>query len=404
MLEITLTEQKSANEAEQKEAAPRKKSIRSYLLEKIQVWINSLLEAERDEFLQRKRGERLASGPGNYRNGYRRRILNMMGMGDIELKVPRDRNGEYQSAWLPARRSLEPEMEAFIAESFLAGLSTRDLSRITEKHFGHGYDSKQISRIVERATTELESWRKRPLGGRKYKFLYVDGANFRVRINGKVSRQSFCAVLGVNEEAENFEVLALEMGDRERPQLWDLVFRGLLERGLDALAVELGIMDGLPGLEGVFSKHFPRAQTQRCQKHAKANACQRVRKKDREEFSQDVNKIFYAANESSARKAFHDLGAKWNGAFPSAVGVLAKDLDSLLTFFQFEATYWTVLRTTNPIERLNKEFKRRTRAMEVTGGEVSTYRCLVYVAQTMEYRWSFHPLSQWASIYTQNAA
>ena len=79
-------------------------------------------------------------------------------------------------------------------------------------------------------------------------------------------------------------------------------------------------------------------------------------------------------------------------------------LDSLLTFFQFDPTYWTVLRTTNPIERLNKEFKRRTRATEVTVGEISTYRCLAYVAQTMEYRWSFHPLSQWSTVYTLNAA
>ncbi len=98
------------------------------------------------------------------------------------------------------------------------------------------------------------------------------------------------------------------------------------------------------------------------------------------------------------------MKAKWNESFPSAVAVIEKDLDALLRFFQFDPTYWTVLRTTNPIERLNKEFKRRTRAMEVTGGEISTYRCLVYVAQTMEYRWSFHPLSQWTFIYTQNAA
>lgn len=90
--------------------------------------------------------------------------------------------------------------------------------------------------------------------------------------------------------------------------------------------------------------------------------------------------------------------------FPSALGILERDLDSLLTFFQFDATYWTVRRTTKPLERLHKEFKRRTRAMEVTGGELSTYRGLAYVAQTMEYRWSFHPLSQWASVYTQNAA
>ena len=178
----------------------------------------------------------------------------------------------------------------------------------------------------------------------------------------------------------------------------------LLERGLNAEAVEWGIMDGLPGLEDLFKGFSRRAQTQRCQKHAKARACQRVRKAEREEFSKDVNRIFYAPNESAARSSFHELKAKWGRLFPSAVGILEKDLDSLLTFFQFDATYWTMLRTTNPIERLNKEFKRRTKAMEVTGGEMSTYRCLAYVAQTMEYRWSFHPLSQWASVYTQNAA
>jgi putative transposase len=109
-------------------------------------------------------------------------------------------------------------------------------------------------------------------------------------------------------------------------------------------------------------------------------------------------------NEAAAKTAFFAVQDRWGWPFPSAAGRVEKDLDSLLAFFQFDATYWTVLRTTNPIERLNKEFKRRTKAMEVRGGEISMYRCLAYVAQTMEYRWSFHPLSQWASFYTQNAA
>jgi putative transposase len=102
--------------------------------------------------------------------------------------------------------------------------------------------------------------------------------------------------------------------------------------------------------------------------------------------------------------AFFKVKEQWGRLFPSAVQVVEKDLDSLLTFFQFDATYWTVLRTTNLIERLNKEFKGRTRAMEVTGGEIATYRCSVYVSQTMEYRWSFHPLSQWSTVYPQVAA
>jgi putative transposase len=269
---------------------------------------------------------------------------------------------------------------------------------------GRKYDSKQISRIVGRASQDLETWRVRRLEERKYKFLYVDGANFAVRINRRVSRQSFCAVLGVSEEGQCFEVLALEMGDREHMDLWESVFRSLLERGLNREAVELGILDGRPGLESLFKRFFSRARTQRCQKHAKAKVCRQVRKAEREEFSKDLNKIFYAANEAAARTAFFALKDRWGKLFPTAVGRIEKDRDSWLTFFPFDATYWTVLRTMNPIERLNQEFKRRTRAMEVTGDEISTYRCLAYVAQTMEYRWSFHPLSQWASVYTQNAA
>jgi putative transposase len=402
VLNITTEEVKGRKEVE--EARPKKQSLKRYVLEKLRTWINSLLEAERDEFLGRSRHQPLDGEHDNYRNGYRPRKINLFGLGSLELRIPRDRKGEFESEWLPERKGQDPELEAFIAEAFLAGLSTRDLARITEKHWGQKYDSKQVSRIVARATRELEAWRERSLKGQRYKFLYVDGANFRVRINGHVSQQSFCAVLGVSEENERFEVLALEMGDRERADLWEGIFRGLADRGLEGEAVELGIMDGLPGLTAVFQGFFPRAQTQRCQKHAKANACRRVRKKERELFSQELNRVFYAPNESAARAAFFALKDQWGRLFPSAVQIIEKDLDSLLTFLQFDPTYWTVLRTTNPIERLNKEFKRRTNAMEVTGGEVSTYRCLVYVAQTMEYRWSFHPLSQWSTVYTQNAA
>lgn len=405
MLNITTETGRAAEEKQNPgKGGKPKRSLKKYLLEKMQVWINSLLEAERDEFLGRGRHEKLDEKHDNYRNGYRPRTINFFGLGRIGLRVPRDRKGEFESAWLPERKGQDPELEAFLAETFLAGCSTRDLARITEKHLGQKYDSKQISRIVARASQDLEAWRLRRLEGRKYKFLYIDGANFAVRINGRVSRQSFCAVLGVSEEGECFEVLALEMGDRERADLWENVFGSLIARGLNAEAVELGIMDGLAGLESLFKRFFSRARTQRCQKHAKANACRQVRKAEREEFSKDLNKVFYAANEAAARAAFFAVKDHWGKLFPSAVGRIEKDLDSLLTFFQFDATYWTVLRTTNPIERLNKEFKRRTRAMEVTGGEISTYRCLAYVAQTMEYRWSFHPLSQWASVYTQNAA
>ena len=176
-------------------AKEKKRSLKQHLLQKMTTWINSLLEGERDEFLGRGRHVPLAVEQDNYRNGYRPRRSNFFGLGEIELKVPRERKEKFQSQWLPERKGQDAELEGFLAEAFLAGLSTRDLARISEKPLGHRYDSKQISRIMARATSELQAWRRRSLQGQRYKFLYVDGANFLVRINGHVNRQSFCAML-----------------------------------------------------------------------------------------------------------------------------------------------------------------------------------------------------------------
>ena len=124
----------------------------------------------------------------------------------------------------------------------ILGICARQMRRWKRRYEEYGYDG-----LYDRR-------RQRPLGEVRYKFLYVDGANFRVRINGVV--QSFCAVLGVSEQNQCFEVLAVEMGDRERGDLWESVFASLLQRGLQAEAVELGIMDGLPGLEAMFKRLF----------------------------------------------------------------------------------------------------------------------------------------------------
>jgi putative transposase len=389
------------------------RSLKQWLLDKAQAWLNRLLAAELDDHLERKRYEPVPPDAAlpNYRNGYRPRQLNLLGLGVLRLRVPRDRQGTFHSRLLPERKGQDEAFEAFVAECFLAGLSTRDITRLSAKHLGKRYDSGQVSRIVARATAELEAWQQRPLGAVRCKFLFVDGATFRVRIDRRVSRQSFCAVLGISETNQTYEVLAVTMGDRERADLWADVFADLVRRGLDPKAVELGIMDGLPGLEEVFRRYFPRAQTQRCQVHAQRNALRRVRKSERPGFSAALSQVFYAASASEARQQFHVFREQWQPHFPGAVAVIERDLDSLLRFFQFAPTYWATIRTTNPIERLNKEFKRRTKAMEVTGGEASTYRILTYVAMTMEYEWSFHQVTRWShayprfsGVYTHDAA
>jgi hypothetical protein len=212
------------------------------------------------------------------------------------------------------------------------------------------------------------------------------------------------SLLGVRADDEKMEVLSIEVGDREQKTLWAELFQSLERRGSDMNAVELGIMDGLAGLESAFSAAFPNARTQRCQVHAKRNALKRVSVRERAAFKADLDRVFYAKTEAKARGAFVELVSKWKPKYPGAVGVIERDLDSLLRFLAWEARYWASLRTPNPIERVNKEFKRRTKAMEITGGESTTHRLLAYVALTMNLSWRKYALSAPKNFYTLKAA
>lgn len=366
--------------------------------------MEALLRAELTVVLDRERYERSRGGRRNYRNGSRERTVSLGTWGPLRIRVPRDRAGEYRSQFLPFRNRRSAELASLATEMFLAGLSSRDVCRVFERHLRERFDSKEVSRMVAATSAELDAWRERDLTRTKYRFLFLDGAHFCVRRNKHVEKVPFLAVVGTRADDEKMEVLALTVGDRERKDLWVELFRDLERRGLDAEAVELGVIDGLPGLEQAFRSVFPRAQTQRCQVHAKRNALRRVSVRERERFREDLNRVLYAKSASQARGDFPKFKARWGKAYPTAVGIIERDLDSLLRFLQFEERYWPRLRTTNPIERVHKEFKRRTKAMEITGGELTTYRLLAYVALTMNFTWRKYIVASPKRFYTLKAA
>ena len=363
--------------------------------------LEALLRVELTVLLEREQGSTAAP---NWRNGYRTRTLSLAGLGPLALRIPRDRQGHYRSEPLPFRKRRTVEVEELAAEMFLGGLSTRDVCRVLERHFGERFDSKEISRMVAATSAELDAWRARDLSATAYRFLFLDGANFQVRRGRTVERLPFLCVVGARTSDGGMEVLAIEVGDREQKALWAELFQSLARRGLDMGAVELGIMDGLPGLEAAFRAAFPNAHTQRCQVHAKRNALRRVGKAARDEFRRTLDAAFYAATDAHARRAFRAFQERWSATDPSAVAIIERDLDSLLRFYRWEPGYWHSLRTTNPIERVNKEFKRRTKAMKITGGELTTYRLLAYVALTMNLVWRSYALSTPRHFYTLKAA
>jgi putative transposase len=353
-------------------------------------WTNELMQAELSLHLGREPYERTAKSPKNHRNGYRSRRITVKGLGTLELRVPRDREGRFKSAVVPERIQYDPRIEQDLQMLFLGGASTRTVELMSERLFGRRLSSGEVSKANQKLLEPVEAWRHRSLAGEKYLYLFLDGTNFSMRRGQEVAKQCVLVVIGVTESRQR-QVLALQAGDKESSKAWASVFKELIARGLDPSTIQVGVMDGLPGLEQAFLDTFRRAKVQRCQFHKAGNVLAKVRRKDRKTVAGDMRQVMYAGDRLSAKRALEQFQGKWKAIYPDAVRCLEKDFDALIAFLEFPEEEWMHLRTTNIIERLNKEFKRRTKPMEIVAGEASVYTILAFVAMKMEMSWRNAP-------------
>ena len=354
--------------------------------------ITALMEWELTVHLGRKRYER-QEGQSNHRNGSYHRRFTMKGIGEVEIKVPRDRQGTFKTAILPKDRQYEEALAQDLSMLFLAGLSSRSLAMISRRLIGRKLSHTEISNANRGLDEAVEKWRNRNLSKEQIQYLFVDGVNFDMRIAGKVQKVSVLVVIGVNEQGIKM-VLGLQAGDKESASAWREFFRDLKERGLDKEKVLLGVMDGLAGLEKVFKEEFPKARVQRCQVHVARNVLAKVPRKVKGAVADDLRSIFYASSPEKALEFHQEFKDRWAREVPSAVATLERSLDSCLTFFRFPEEHWVSLRTTNIIERLNKEFKRRTKPMEIVAGEHSCYKLLAFISLKMELHWRANPVGR----------
>jgi len=281
---------------------------------------------------------------------------------------------------------------------FLGGASTRTLSILSQRLIGRKLSHTEISSANKELIDAVEGWRNRDLSDEPIKYLFVDGVNFDMRMGDSIENISVLVAIGVTESGKRL-VVGLQAGDKESASNWREFFKDLKARGLDSGKVSLGIMDGLPGLEKVFKEEFPNAKVQRCQVHVARNVLAKVPKKFKQEVADDMRSIFYASSREKAVEFFSRFKAKWESCLPSAVTCLEKSLDACLTFFNCPEEEWISLRTTNIIERLHKEFKRRTKPMEIVAGERSCYTLLAFIALKMELHWRSNPSERCARTY-----
>jgi putative transposase len=349
--------------------------------------LTQLMEAEIELFL----GEQRQAGQANARNGYIDRSFAVKGVGQLAVRVPRDRGGKFASAILPPRQRYDVRIQQDLALMHLGGMSTRTIELMSERFFGRRLSAQEVSEATATLHASVEAWRQRPLVA-QYKYLFLDGTYFAVR-RKDVGREPVLVALGVEEDGTR-GVLGFQSGDKESANNWNEFLGDLLARGLQPNNVKLGLMDGLPGLQRIFTQRFRNAKVQRCQIHKSRNVLAKVPRRFHEEFRPAMSSVFYNESVEDSHRAFAAIKAKYGRLCPDAIKCLEDDLEALLAFYAFPRIEWPSLRTTNPIERLNKEYKRRTNSMEIVGGEKSMYTLLAYISMRMELGWRSAKLGQ----------
>lgn len=378
-LEIRLAEIGQALEAFKKNRKYALESLSKELQRAVGSTLNDLMNAEIELFLG------CPEQNDNKRNGYHpTREYSLKGVGGITIRTPKDRKGRFESSVVPTGERIDPRLKADMAILQLAGLSTRTLAMISTRLLGVEVGKDTVSSSLGLVAGEAERWLTRPID-RPFWALYVDGTNFKIQRRGSTEKEPSLVVLGIDEN--NYRsILAIEPGCKDNVDSWRAVFAELKKRGLIASRIRLGIMDGLPGLENLFREEFPHALTQRCWVHSLKNAIAKAPARLRDAFKAQSHRVMYAASEDEARQEFFALKDKMGEDAARAVKCLAKDLDSLLTYYRFDRKCWLALRTTNAIETINRQLKRRTKTMDSIG-EKTLEAVLAFTALRIEMGW-----------------
>ena len=266
---------------------------------------------------------------------------------------------------------------------FLTGIITRSLSMISGKLTGRRISAGGISNVNKELMEAAEKRRIRDLPEEPIKYIFADGVCLDMRIGKTIESVPVLVAIGVKRTGQK-PVLGLQAGDKEPASSRREFFKDLKSRGPGSREAAPGIMDGFPGPERVFKEEFANAGVQRCQVHAARNVPARVPKKFKKAAADDLGSVFYASSKKKAGELFDKFIDRWKKDLPSAVKCLDTSINACLTFFSFPEEEWISLRTANIIERLNREFKRRTKPVETAAGERACCMLLTFICLKME--------------------
>jgi putative transposase len=363
--------------------------------------VQAVLDAEMTAHLHAEPYERSPERRG-YRNGYKPRTLNTR-VGTLTLQVPQDRDGTFSTQLFARYQRNEKALVLALMEMYIEGVSTRKVRDITEALCGTSFSKSLVSELAGQLDTELEAWRNRPLTETTYPYLSVDARYEHVRQGGQIVSQGVLIVAGVRADGHR-EILAVAVADTESEATYHQLFRDLKARGLSG--VRLVTSDDHRGLKAAIDRHFQGASWQRCQVHFARDLVKLVGAGTRAELAADVREIFAATTREQAMATVEAVAARWEPSHPVVARLLDEGIEDCLACLAFPLAHRPRIRTTNGLERLSEEIKRRTRVVRIFPNAAACLRLVtaLCVEQSEEWVSGRRYLDMGCSLRTMTAA
>ena len=350
--------------------------------------IQQVMESELDVELGYEKSERMSDSETdnlskNYRNGYSKKTVKTQ-LGEIEVKVPRDRNGEYEPKIIGKYSRNADGMEEKILSLYACGMSQRDIAEQIKNLYDVEISPELVSKISEKIMPEVNEWQNRPLES-IYPFVFMDAIHYKVKENHQYITKAAYVVLGINMEGGK-DILGIWIGEHESSKFWLNVLTELKSRGVRD--VYLFCVDGLVGFREAIEAVYPNAGIQRCIIHQIRYSTRFVSYKDIKELMADLKLVYTAVTEDEALHNLMSFKEKWSKSYPSCVKTWEDNWDILSTFFAYPAEIRKIIYTTNIIEGLNRQFRQITKNKPSFTNDESLRKMLYLASKNIVKRWT----------------
>ena len=354
----------------------------------------SMLKGEMEHHLGYESNDKGPKSTENRRNGYGEKSLHTT-YGDIDIKVPRDRDGSFEPVSIPKRSKDVSAIENKVLAMYARGMSQRDISATIEDIYGFSVSHEMISDITDVILPEVEEWRNRPLK-KCYSFLFVDCLYVTLRNEYETNETAVYVILGYDLEGHK-EVLGLWLNPTESKNYWMQVFDEIKKRGVED--VFFISMDGVSGLEEGAKAIFPKVIVQRCIVHLIRNSIKYVPSKDYKKFTADLKRVYGASSLKAARAAFETFQNNWK-QYPGAVDVWVRNFNHVEQLFDFGSDVRKVMYTTNAIEAINSSYRKVTKKGAFPN-ENALFKLLYLRTKELESKWRDSRKLNWSMVLNQ---